>query len=362
MTKILFAAHDPGGAQMLLPAALHAERWGHHVTMMSSGPATSIWNDKVNTLKSFDSNFSLADLRNAFCLERPDILITGTSFHSDFEHKLWDLAKASDICIVAAIDSWANFKERVTRLHDNDASPHALLVVDKWCLDKIEAEDWYQSHIYITGNPSFDAQASAINMTRNNLPASEIENTEVLFISEPIAEDYADAPPLITDQFGIATMLLTALSCEHEFHVRIKPHPRETFEKWESWREQLTPPLKTNVTIDTRDIVTLASHASLVSGMFSAALIEAAMARVPVLSMQIGRDRIYHPQLEMMPEVYILTLEAQIKPALAALRQAPKRPTVAGQNEDHQNSSDLIISAITSAQELYKPRLTQSEH
>ncbi len=56
MAHLLFAAHDPGAANMLLPVMPLARERGHRTSALAAGPAAAVWRDAGEVLENVGDN------------------------------------------------------------------------------------------------------------------------------------------------------------------------------------------------------------------------------------------------------------------------------------------------------------------
>ncbi len=298
MARLVFAAHDPGGARMLAPMAGPARRKGFGLTFLAAGPALDIWRDGGETVATLDAK-SVAGLEKSFL--DADLLVTGTGF-SDFEKDLWDSFRGIGVPSLAAIDSWSNFKLRFVRDlggHDGlaDVQPDAIAVVDEFSRRAIEEEGWRRARLFVVGQPHLESYVPRIRGMRDSATNTASAVPGLVFFSEPIEEDYGDKRRGF-NQFDVARSVVDALiEAGIEAVLEIKSHPRESAGKWRAWAGDI-PTGGLEVKLSGRPVDELLIEADGVLGMTSMVLIEAHLARIPTLSLQPGRSGIINPVID----------------------------------------------------------------
>ena len=279
MAHLLFAAHDPGAANMLAPVMRLARKRGHRVTT-------------IGEAGSEDPMEAMA----------PDLLVTGTG-HTDFERRLWPRARDLGIDTVAVIDTWTNLRKRFTEGGET-VEPDAVCVVDE---EMREQMGWCGARLHVTGQPHLQSVVDRLAPRRAGRGASD--PPLLVFFSEPLSRDYG-AEDVGFDEFGVADALLSGIAGAGPLTLLVQPHPREDREEWRAWlsgRHGVAD-------VSTEDLLVTCDGAL---GMTTMVLFEAALLGVPVLSLQPGRRRPLNPRLDAVKGLHRVTDDADIGPALA---------------------------------------------
>lgn len=321
MAHLLFAAHDPGGANMLAPVMDLARRQGHRVSAAGFGPAAALWDKAGDAMAAVGGD---DDGALAAALDRlgPDLVVTATGF-ADVERILWRLARERGIPSLAAIDSWTNLRRRFAGPDGDTVEPDALCVVDERMRDQIRGEGWCRARLHVTGQPHLETVVGQLRRRRAG------RNTSgpplLIFVSEPLRSDYAGRGPGF-DQVGVLEALLPALAGQGPLTLVVKPHPRDDRRALQAAVGQIPTAGDVTVRISEEDTETLLAACAGVVGMTSMVLIEAALAGIPVLSLQPGRTRTINPGLDATEGIRVATDRAGMGAALAAFMDAVRRP------------------------------------
>ncbi len=278
---LLFAAHDPGGANALLPAIEEATRRGLSYALCPDGPGAACW---------MGVDAEVIERRNVSTTSF-DALITGTSLHSDFERDLWH---STDAPSAAVIDAWTTFRARFEHGTDNAiVQPDRICVIDEFCRGELLAEDWCTSEVIVVGQSHIARRAARIAARRADDRSSAAPR--IVFVSEPVTEDESRTGARGYNPQAIFDALVASLPTGHRFDITVRTHPREDLSAW----------AQTAVKIDSDgDIEELLVGADHVAGMASMALLEAVEAGIPTLSLEPGRIKSSNPGVDAHPGIF----------------------------------------------------------
>ena len=106
MKKIIFVAHDPGGYDVIQPV-YQAMLESRPCTFLSVGPAANL--AKVT---DWMENEALETLKRAVQMNNVAVLVTGTSWGSQFELDCISLCKQVGIPTISILDYWSNYAAR----------------------------------------------------------------------------------------------------------------------------------------------------------------------------------------------------------------------------------------------------------
>jgi hypothetical protein len=304
MARILFAAHDPGGANLLAPVIESCFAAGHEVRRLACGPAREIWPDAP----AGDTESAGAELHAL----TPDLTVTGTSESADFEQRLWNAAREANLRSMAAIDAWMNLRERFTN-GTTENQPDALLVIDTAMKGEIEEAGWCRARLHVGGQPHLERQAIRLRRLRKGRAPGKPRS--IAYFSEPI-EGTSAAKRVGYDQFRVAAMIATALTGRPPVRFLIRPHPKETTEPWTDWLsgEDVPPGVAAEIRNETAD--DLLATADAVISMASMPVIEAALAGIPALAVQPGRNYCPNPAIDASPGIRLVTEPEHLAEAL----------------------------------------------
>lgn len=267
--KIMFFAHDPGGANAIAPL-LQSVDPRHELIVKAKGPALSI----LENAQEFNN-----DLTNIM----PDLIITGTSANDFTEKELWKEASKLNIKTMAILDHWCNYGIRFSKygLKDIDKFdqscdflPDYIIVMDEYAKQEMVKEGVPSNIIYPLGNPHFKSLKDSFEkLNVDNLRKTLLEDKEklVVWASEPYIEDYGQGMELecLKDIIKIIP---------NNAQLIIKPHPKESENKFKEFTN-----LKIIKNVSSQQII---KAADLVLSMTSMFLIESIIAGKPTLSYQ----------------------------------------------------------------------------
>ncbi len=309
MARILFAAGDTGGANLLRPVAEACESAGHEVRRIAHGPARALWGGASRTV--------LAELR-AFA---PDLAVTGTSENADFEQTLWRRAREFDVGTIAAIDAWMNLSDRFLRSPDG-VQPDALLVIDEEMKREIKRAGWCRARLYVGGQPHLEHQAIHLGrrraLRRPNAPCL------LVYFSEPLAGTAA-AERIGYDQFLVAGLIANRLANHSPLNFLIQPHPKEPAGPWHAWVSGHSFPHGLDVSVSERTTEELLVEADAVTSMASMVVIEAAVAGIPALAVQPHRNYCPNPTIDEMSTIRLVIEPSDLADALGAVLTTDRR-------------------------------------
>ncbi len=339
MAHLLFAAHFPGPANMLKPVMALARRNGHRVTAVACGPAAGIWRkagEDVGEVKE-----------TAFEALAPDLLVTGTSY-DDFERDLWRVAAGCGVGTLAVIDAWTNLHRRFVNDDGSEIQPDAICVVDRPMHDRIVDGGWCRARIHVTGQPHFQSFVKRLAGKRRARPWSAAPS--LVFFSEPLRQDFTPENGGGFDQFSVAGALLPALAGLGPLSLIVQPHPRENHGDWEAWlgRRSLPPEVTAGIGGDATE--TLLTTCDGAIGMTTMVLFEAALLRVPILSLQPDRLRPLNPRLDAIEGLELVTESAALAAATARFVRTLRTPRRLDPGLCHviEDADRRLLSAIES--------------
>lgn len=272
MSKVMFFAHDPGGANAIAPLA-DAVAKEHKVFVFAKGPA-------------------LGRLKNAQELPEsalktltPELLVTGTSANDLTERALWLEARSLGIKSIAIVDHWVNYGIRfskyrakeIDRFHqDPDIFPDFIVVMDDFAKGEMIKDGVPEGIIRVLGNPHFEYLKKQAAQVKNVRPLlASRDEFLVIFLSESYTEDFGQGNE------KLALRDLMDFSREERIKVMIKLHPKEKREKYTEYPDSFIVPLDISMP-------ELLTASDLVVSMTSMGLIEAWAMGKKLLSYQPG--------------------------------------------------------------------------
>lgn len=293
MKRILFAAHDPGGMNVLAPVIdFFAQQEEYEVLLVLLGPAkgkyripagrTRLLDIPSAPLPDFPNELGVAqkDVAKLLQAHAPDCIFTATSYNSTLEKHLIALGRQLRIPTAAILDFWGNYRLRFTVGQDTHF-PDLIFVADQKMATGLKQEG-VGADIVLCGNPHL-SQLAATHARPSAAPASTKKIFR--FFSENIAHYFPDKP---LNEFTIVAHILRFLeqaTIESTFIVR--PHPMESPAPWQALINE-QPANAIDLCLDTLDFNSLLSQPFTAIGLTSMALIETAVCGIPTFSYQIA--------------------------------------------------------------------------
>lgn len=275
--RTLIFARDAGAANALTPIALSGP-----ASVVASGHARAIFSrEGVRHLAITDGEQE----RPATIVrdERPEAVLTGTSLEVARDHAWWSAAAELGIPSMGVVDHWSQFAERFSIEASFDRMPDLVAVMDERARQQMLQLGCPEDSVVVTGHPAFDrlfvAGVVGRASTRSRWAFAKGESA-LVFALEPLARDYGPRAAFDeSDVFEIVWQATEGLP----FTVVVRPHPTQR----KSDVEPLTARSKVRTIVETdlgaRAVI---AGADAVVGMGSMFLIEAAIAGLPVLSIQ----------------------------------------------------------------------------
>lgn len=292
--RILAVAGDPGGAAALAPVVSALTNSSQYeVAPCAYAQASSLWQSLGLAPGPVDA---LPER-----LATADFLLTATSVNGkNVEQQAIALARDQGITSLTLLDFWSNYRLRFTDAKGQWVLPDRIAIMDELARTEMVAEGFPPERLVVTGQPAFDRLASArsaFTLQRRQALRSEMGVGEtgylILFISQPFADIYGSPTAARTmlgfDEYAVLEHCVQALSQLARQHrssltLAIRPHPRESADKFQTIREGGFRAAIWN----TPDQLEAALSADLIVGMNSVLLHEATLMGCPVVSVQPG--------------------------------------------------------------------------
>ncbi|MEL7319333.1 MAG: hypothetical protein AAFN04_11930 [Pseudomonadota bacterium] len=253
------AVHDAGAANMIAAWVGAAQRAPEMV--VAQGPARAIWQQRFGTGSRFEGDPER--------VQGAKVVISGTGWASDLEHRARAIAAEAGVRSVAVVDHWVNYKARFER--DGVTQwPDAIWVGDDEALaiarrtfPKVPADR--HANLYLA------------QQAREAGPAPK--DGDVLFVSEPAHSDWGGdrAGEFQALDHFMASRQLAGI--RRNAAVRLRPHPSDPSGKYDEWLSN-----HPTARLDTSpDMATALQTAKWVVGMNSMGLVIALQAGRKVL-------------------------------------------------------------------------------
>lgn len=298
---VLFAAHDMGGARVIAPVVDACRAAGHRIAIVEQGPARGML--KGVAVIVIDAHEETKDVPSIMNDLSPAVVVTGTSASATLEHSLWAAARGQGVPSVAILDASINLATRFRRPQSFTSKPDVICVIDAESRRELEQQDDINSRIEVVGQPHLEMVGGRIGRSEELNSVSG----RFVFFSEPIVVEPGEKHPIGFEQFSVAESIVSGLVGQEGVTLVIKPHPNETAQVWRDWIARTKTPDGIKIELGTGDALTLMAGAQGVLGMASMALIEAALAGIPALSLQPGRTYCPNPRIDSDAAIGLVT-------------------------------------------------------
>lgn len=299
MKRILVAAHDPGGSNVIGPiiAKLASQTQQYSLTLALLGPARqriSVSGSNIMAVElpalptpGFPNEQSTKEESVTALLDQlqADIIFTATSYNSNLERLFLKHAKKRHIPSAAIIDYWANYAERFT-LDNNRYFPDILFVTDQKMAEGVHSVH-PPSQIIISGNPHLQELAEA--HASHAQAQQKTKKQRYRFFSENIHHYFPHRP---INEFSMVANLVRFLAARNpsaEFLVR--PHPMESHTPWKNFLADFSSQediKSVTLGLDTSPFPEVLTDNFIAVGITSMALLETTVCNIPTFSYQIG--------------------------------------------------------------------------
>jgi len=242
MLKILVVSHDAGGANILCSLIKKYHDNFEWITC-TLGPARDIFSKKESNLQPQRVHLRNNDIDGVLKSVRPDYLLTGTSWASNFELNFIKHAKNQGIKTASFLDHWCNYRERFG-YHGNWKKnlPDIVFVGDKWAYEIALKNGFSCGILRKVENPYFEEITKDANLLKKKNKKNEKNHRiKILYLSQPVSRHalkYFNVPDYWGyTEFEVLEDLLKVMNLqEKEFslELKIRLHPAEKINKYSS--------------------------------------------------------------------------------------------------------------------------------
>lgn len=307
--KIVFASHDPGGFNLLIPIIQSlSEEANCELHFLLAGVALNKFKEfklgKTNL--HFVSVFPCLDFPQEYDVNEwdiysilrkiaPNLILTGTSINSNIERYCISFGNEAGIKTLSFVDSWIGEDLRFTS-HKVVAFPTKILVCDK------AMERLYQKFVSdkcsltVVGNSHLE-KLSLHRKLRVDLE-SIINQERILFFSENLFHYYPNGK---LNEMQIIQQILLAYSGIKKISICIRPHPLESNKHWINFVEK-NKSFNSLISLELDDVENVHEsilRSAMAFGISSMALIESSLLGLFTFSYQVGiseeKDMLYIP-------------------------------------------------------------------
>lgn len=315
---IIGVAHDPGGARAILPVLAFLHQRGGGVSAICSGPAVEISEREFPEipLKVMEDLASHEDCVEVLASHECRALVSAAGLYNTIEHTMRLAARAQGVPVVAVLDWWSMPRERLQRRFPDGrivtSFPDRICALDETSRAELMEEGFTAPQIVVTGAANLESSwkrlgryTPQVGKLREEIGIRAGEKCAVFF-SEPYirASDglpwkglggnhHQDCTPVYGyTAHGMLAETAAALASQKPAHqdlvLCVKPHPMEDVPSLVAAMGQCESKGIRMVLVDRIDPLWLCATGDIFFGMVSIILMEAALTRRPVLSVQIG--------------------------------------------------------------------------
>jgi hypothetical protein len=332
--RVLTMARDAGAGTALAPVVRAFIRDGVlTVSTVAAGKAAPVFERHGLPVLAFPELPDETQVAALLERERPDVVLTGTSFKPDRDVLFWRAGAARGVPTVALVDHWVNYLERFSIERPFDALPDVVAVMDDVTAQRLCDLGCPAERVRVTGQPYFDqlaAEGAAVGRdeARREL-GIDPDRIVVVFASEPQARycgASSDDPGYLgyTEHDVVALLRRALAEVARDAILIVKLHPLEDPDAFHELADMTgVPAIRVLRTYPPAHLI---SAADVVVGMTSVFQLESAVMGVPTLSLRPGGR-----EDEFFLEVHRGLIETVLDPANAApaLRRALDRAPLA---------------------------------
>lgn len=310
--SLAVVAHDAGGARALLPVALEMQRRGWELVQFLAGPAATIFAEAFPVSTVSDSStqeFVTTELKR----QQVKIVLSACGLYNQIEHTVRLAALRLGLPVVAVQDAWFNHRERFER-EGVPSRPDLVCAMDELSIGEMALAGFTPSQLVLTGHPGLEqtvrhCQAATREQVRELRRAFGLEGKALVFtfFSDPFFTGpngkFYCGPGAIMRPNGSGLYGYTVLdvlpavlreldrALENEGETAdfiVRPHPSECSEVVEKIISQ-HPPGRLRPRMESRGTtIECIQMSDAVLGMMTIALLQAALAGKPSVSVELG--------------------------------------------------------------------------
>ena len=218
--KIGIISNDAGASNLILGWVINNP--SYNFLYYLKGPGKKIFFKKLPNLLLTDKEKILSEC---------DTLITGTSFPSNLEYNFRKEAKKRKIQCIAVLDHWVNYKKRFIR-KGKIILPDIIWVFDEFA-EKKALRLFKNVKVERKENNYLGICVSLIKELEKKIIRNDIN---ILYVLEPINRKSSyDCTPYEFKVLDYFINNLKKLKLGQDLKIRLRPHPREPKNKYESW-------------------------------------------------------------------------------------------------------------------------------
>ena len=306
-SRIAFVCADAGGACALLPIFKHLRRNGTDVFAFVSGPSINMF-DMPSSVSLLDDELSVDQATICLMQKKAQFLLSAAGAFNQIEHTFRLAAKSLGLPIIAVVDGCNDFESRFQRKVSGKLEtsyPELICTSEKTTITALpQVAQIGSTRVITTGSPYLetlhDLKARRISTRLRLRQVFDIHDNEfcILFLSEPIIHRGSNDCNAKTGKhvftYTPEEILKSTLSriqamrqeTELNIHFLLRAHPRDNRDHLAMFFHSLPHHGIIYNSANDHDLEEYVAASDLVLGMTTIALSEAAIAGVPVLSIQ----------------------------------------------------------------------------
>jgi hypothetical protein len=295
--KILIFARDPGGCNSVSPLYQFLVEKGFEVSIWANDFALGRMRENFHldpqNLNKKIGNMTAETISQWLAKEKPFTVITGTSFGDYTEQWIWQACLALKIPSMAILDHWINYGVRFRNPSAVSVFPDTIIVADNDARTLAVEEGLPMERIKVWGNPYYDYLINLEKTARiqkiRNLYLENGNGILMSFASEPFSitpKNYGYNESEILKELVESTVETN--SQKTPISLVVRPHPKENRENLEAFVKTFKSENTKIFVSNVENPIELIQSSDLILGMISQFLIEGAVMKKPVLSLQMG--------------------------------------------------------------------------
>ena len=199
-----------------------------------------------------------------------DFVITGTALGNSLDKKIVKWAKKNKILSISVIEHWTLFRERF-HLKKKYYYPDFILVNDNAAKQLAISDGIPREKIIISGNLILK------RILEKKKKIKILKNKNILFISEPISEQYSRSMLSLYGYDEFKTLKYIIKNKPNDYKITIKIHPKEKVNKYSKFSSFVK-------IIKNKNLSILSKNYFYIIGMTSMLLIELGIIRNDIIS------------------------------------------------------------------------------
>ncbi len=224
---IAVVCHDAGASNLLLNWLSHWSESGQlnnsEIRLVVSGPAVHILNQLQSPIKN---SIIFSQLDDA--LSGTDLLISGTGWSSNIEHKARKIAELRGINSIAIVDHWVNYSGRFSR-DGIELLPQEIWVSDEFAFDL--AKNLFRN-MNVTQLPNIYLMRLIERIHSFPIPK---DSPSLLYLLEPARNDWGMGIQGEFQGLDFLAQNIHKVVKNDAFKFVLRPHPSESAEKYSEW-------------------------------------------------------------------------------------------------------------------------------